>query len=609
MTGDPLKDDFRNFLFVVWKHLGLPESTPAQYEIARFLQHGNDEDYSPRVGRTLMIRAFRGIGKSYITAAYVLWRLYCDPVNEKILVVSASGAKAKEFVSQVKNILLTMPLLAHLRPTDEQRNSFDRFDVRGASIAQQPSVKALGITSQLPGNRATCIVADDIEAVENSRTEQSREILMRQVNEFEAIKVPFDEASNRPAADVIFLGTPQTEESIYNRLVRERCYRCFTIPARVPAPDYHPIENYELKLDETGEKINILAPFVLELANDQKNWRKPLDPKRFNDEDLIGREAKGRSWFGLQYMLDTTLSDAERYPLKQRDLIVMPLNPYKAPLVVQWGLDSDKRNQIRDIPNVGFTGDILMGPLFCDKDYRDYEGSVLFVDPSGQGKDETGWSIVKTLNGTMYVTKSAGYEGNVNDAMVKIANDAKAQNVNLILVEPNYAGEVWISAFMPILAKVWPGTRGEPGGCRVEKAEWSKGQKEMRIIDTLEPVMNQHRLVIDESVARDETLMYQLTHVTRDRGALKHDDRLDALAGAVSHFVRVLEMDATTNVQTYRDAEIEELLADFMDTIENGGFRFKSRRRGTEVTQWGPGQEMRTNDERFREKPTGRRSW
>jgi hypothetical protein len=37
---DPIKSDFRNFLFLVWQHLNLPVPTPRQYELAEYLQHG-----------------------------------------------------------------------------------------------------------------------------------------------------------------------------------------------------------------------------------------------------------------------------------------------------------------------------------------------------------------------------------------------------------------------------------------------------------------------------------------------------------------------------------------------------------------------------------------
>ena len=153
----------------------------------------------------------------------------------------------------------------------------------------------------------------------------------------------------------------------------------------------------------------------------------------------------------------------------------------------------------------------------------------------------------------------------------------------MISIVPNFAPGVWISGFQPVLAKVWP------GGCTVEEAAWAKGRKEERIIDTLEPVMATHRLVVDESVARDQTLIYQLTHITRERASLKHDDRVDALAGAVSHFQRVLEMDMDQAAKDISELETQEMLDDFIETAKHGiAMRFKSKRKGTEVYQWNP---------------------
>ena len=89
MTEEVLRD-FRNFLFVVWTHLGLPEPTPVQYDIASYLQ--SEE-------KRIVIEAFRGAGKSYITSAFACHQLYLDS-EVKILVVSASKIRAaKKYVS------------------------------------------------------------------------------------------------------------------------------------------------------------------------------------------------------------------------------------------------------------------------------------------------------------------------------------------------------------------------------------------------------------------------------------------------------------------------------------------------------------------------------
>ena len=91
-------------------------------------------------------------------------------------------------------------------------------------------------------------------------------------------------------------------------------------------------------------------------------------------------------------------------------------------------------------------------------------------------------------------------------------------------------------------------------------------RKEDRIIDTLEPVLNQHRLVIDQRLIQwDYTsnpdmspeerlprmLMYQLTRMCREKGAVKHDDRVDALALGVKYFQDALATSA-------KEAQVEQ---------------------------------------------------
>lgn len=106
------------------------------------------------------------------------------------------------------------------------------------------------------------------------------------------------------------------------------------------------------------------------------------------------------------------------------------------------------------------------------------------------------------------------------------------------------------------------------------------------IIDTLEPVMTAHRLIVNESVLRADVktddrayqLMYQLTHITRDRGCLSHDDQLDALAGGVAHYMRSMRLDVNDAKLAQEAAEMEALIEAFDDALDGGPSLFSGRR-------------------------------
>ena len=179
IANDPLSD-FRKFLFVIWKHLNLPDPTPVQYDIACNLQHGD---------KRMIIEAFRGVGKSWLTSAYVVWLLYMNP-QLNILVVSASKSRSDDFTTFTLRLINEIEVLAHLRPKPDQRQSKISFDVAPAAASHAPSVKSVGISGQLAGSRADVIVADDIEVPNNSMTQGMRDKLSEAVKEFDAILEP-----------------------------------------------------------------------------------------------------------------------------------------------------------------------------------------------------------------------------------------------------------------------------------------------------------------------------------------------------------------------------------------------------------------------------------
>jgi hypothetical protein len=537
---DPRLHSFKNFLWLVWKHLGLPEPTPLQYDIADYLQYGP---------RRSVVEAFRGVGKSWITVAYVLWRLYLNP-QEKILVVSASKNLADNFSTFCFQLINSMPLLAFLRPQGHQRNSKIQFDVGPANESKDPSVRSVGITGQITGGRADLIIPDDIESANNSLTQTGRDRLSEAIKEFDAVL--------KPNGSIKYLGTPQTEMSIYNAL-QSRGYEIRIWPAR------HPDEKLKARLADK------LAPMV---AQSSSLVGEPTDPRRFSDGDLCEREASyGRTGFALQFQLDTSLSDQDRYPLKLADLVVADVNHEVAPERFVWAADP-RLAWPDELPCVGFPGDRYYRPLQTIGDWIPYTGSVMAIDPAGRGADEISYAVGKTLNGNIYVPSAGGRRGGYSEEnLVWLAETAKKHKVNKVIIESNFGDGMFTALLTPVLARIWP--------VSIEEIRHST-QKEKRIIDTLEPVMNQHRLVIDPSVIRQDyqsaqeystdsrqnyMLFYQMSRINKERGALRHDDRLEALAMVVAYWTQALAQDDKKKQEQRKADLLSKELAKFSQHV------------------------------------------
>ncbi len=539
---EALQDDFKLFLQALWGQLDLPTPTRAQYAIADYLQHGP---------KRLQIQAFRGIGKSWITGAFVLWTLFKDP-EKKIMIISASKERADNMSIFLQKLIIETPWLVHLRPkSDDSRWSRISFDVN-CSPHQAPSVKSVGITGQLTGSRADLMILDDIEVPGNSMTEMMREKLLQLCTEAESILTPKDDSR------IMYLGTPQTVFTVYRKLA-ERNYRPFIWPARFPRS----LANYE----------GLIAPQLQEdIDTGSEKWA-VTDPDRFNDEDLIEREAAmGRSNFMLQFMLDTSLSDAEKFPLKMADLIVTSVNPSTAPDSIVWC--SDPRNIIRDAPTVGLPGDYFYSPMQLQGDWDSYQETICSVDPSGRGSDETAAAYISQRNGFLYLHEMRAYrEGYSDNTLLDILKGCRKYNVTKLVIETNFGDGIVAELFKKHLVQTKQGIDVEEVRATV--------RKEQRIIDTLEPVLNQHRLVVDRSVidwdynsnkdAAPESrllymLFYQMSRMCREKGAVKHDDRLDCLSQGVQYFTDCMAISAQEQINTRKR---EEWLDVLRSTIED----------------------------------------
>jgi len=541
---------FRNFVRIVWAHLGLPEPTPIQLDIADFLQFGP---------RRLIIEAFRGVGKSWITSAFVCWALLMDP-DISILVVSASKQRADDFTTFTLRLINEMEVLHHLRPGPDQRCSKVAFDVGPAKAKHAPSVKSVGISGQLAGSRADIVVADDIEIPNNSATQMMREKLSEQVKEFDAIL--------KPGGRVIYLGTPQTEQSLYNFLPT-RGYIVRIWPARFPNAEQRKVY---------GDRLARYIERQLDIESRLEG--RSTDPRRFSDADLVERELSyGRSGFALQFMLDTRLSDADRYPLKISDLMVIDVDFALAPERIVWA--SGRETALDDLPNVAFNGDRWHRPMDFERDHngnirrRTVDAIVMAIDPSGRGKDETSYCIGGLINGYIHVIEWGGFRNGYDDeTLAALCHAAKRHQVQRVLVEPNFGDGMFNRLLAYHMQTIYP--------CSIEDTERSNAQKEKRIVDCLEPVMNQHRLIFNakairadydsvQSLPPEEALSYmlifQLTRLTKEKGALKRDDRLDALAILVHYFTELMSVDANVAVKEHQQRLLDEELRRFADHV------------------------------------------
>ena len=538
-----LQDDFKLFLQALWQQLELPSPTRAQYAIADYLQNGP---------KRLQIQAFRGVGKSWITGAFVLWTLFKDP-ERKIMIISASKERADNMSIFLQKLIIETPWLSHLRPkSDDSRWSRISFDVN-CSPHQAPSVKSVGITGQLTGSRADLMILDDIEVPGNSMTELMREKLLQLCTEAESILTPKSDSR------IMYLGTPQTTFTVYRKLA-ERSYRPFVWPSRYPRKNK--LSQYE----------GLLAPQIQEdLDMGAEEWS-CTDAERFDNDDLLDREASmGRSNFMLQFQLDTSLSDAEKFPLKMADLVVTSVNPTEAPDAVVWC--ADPRNVIKELPTVGLPGDYFYSPMQLQGEWTPYTETLCSVDPSGRGSDETAAAFLSQKNGFLYLHEMRAYrDGYSDNTLLDILRGCQKYNATKLLIETNFGDGIVCELFRKHLQQTKQAIDVEEVRANV--------RKEDRIIDSLEPVLNQHRLICNKDVidwdyksnpdaAPEERLQYmlfyQMSRMCKEKGAVKHDDRVDCLAQGVKYFTDALSISAYEQVRYKRQQDWNDMMESWLD--------------------------------------------
>jgi len=544
--------EFRDFAVDGMAFLGF-DTTDMQEDIAEYMQNG------PRLR---MVMAQRGEAKSTLAALYAVWRIVQRP-STRVLIVSAGEGQASEVATLVVRLITTWDILECFRPDRMlgDRTSTLAFDVHYSlkGLDKSPSVACAGITANLPGKRADLLIPDDIESNKNGLTAVQRAQLLHLSKEFSSICTH---------GDILYLGTPQSKDIIYNTL-QGRGFEIRIWPGRFPT------------LAEEERYAGRLAPFIMDrmLANPALRTGggidgtrgQPADPLRYTDADLIEKELdKGPEDFQLQYMLDTSLVDALRQQLKLSDLVVANFAPEMVPEIIAW--QAAAKYEVPLGPDFPVTMAKMYYAPSTDCTFVRPADVFAYIDPAGGGADEIGIAAACAVGPYVHVLDVIGLRGGLNpENEERICAFMRRNKVSRMKVESNMG-----HGLFEINLRAVFNTRPDIAHlAQCVVGEYSTGQKERRIIDSLVSPMQRHRVVVHQQVFDSDvvcgkqhgtdtrtgySVWYQLANITTDRRSLPHDDRLEAMAGAVREFKNVLDQDEHKAAEKRATAASQEFL-------------------------------------------------
>lgn len=587
---------FKEFAELGMRYLGFKLSL-IQADIAEFMQYGQAKR---------MIQAQRGQAKSTLAALYCIWLLIINP-TARTLIVSGGEKQASDVALLIIRIIQNWSILCWLRPDASKgdRTSATAFDVHYSlkGIDKSASVSCVGITANLQGMRADFILADDIETQRNSMTQTEREKLLLLTKEFAAICI---------TGEIMYLGTPQTKDSVY-RSLPARGYDVRVWCGRYPTNE---------ELERYGAGVTI-APMIhraliedpdLQVGGGVTGQRgKPTDPAHINEEILQEKELEyGDEGFSLQYMLDTTLSDALRTKIKLSDMIVLGVGKDSVPESLQYVADPNKLFK----ENTEATKDFRMYHAAAVSDvFVPFLHKVMTLDPAGSGGDELSYAIGGATTSYIYLLSVGGFAGGMTEKnMNSVLQKMIEHDVKLLDIEKNMGHGTVAMLFLAQLDKLklhaltsnpaidefkdqlgmsYKEIHTALSGIGITEY-YVVGQKERRIIDTISPLTRRHKLVVSIQAIQDDwnyclqhptekrmqfSAFYQLGNITYDRNSLVHDDRADCVQRVVEVLKAFLAKDEEKAAVLRQEAAHAEFLRNPMGYSHDGWDNAKGSRK------------------------------
>ena len=431
------------------------------------------------------------------------------------MTVSRGEALARRMLKAVRGYLELSPLLSELLPEDDQLDAAHQLEIAPArgKLGMSVSLTCRGIGGNLPGLRATLIIADDIEGPKDD-TPEAVDRLEETIDEFSNI--------GSPGCEVKMLGTPQSEFSLYGRLSRSEAWTVFT--ARMFDSDI---------LD--GKEVFF------------SRW-----PDRWPDDEI---EKKKRTLtkkaFNLHWRIDLTQTSDDVHPLKLSDLPVIdiPSSFESYPVEVHQGGDV-----VRGLPRGSAKhGDEWRLVGHVSEDVTGITQTIASVDPASglAGRDAIGLAIVSIVgSGYAVIRHCSGIRAATTQIAIQtVASIIARHRANRLIVEETQSG-----LFGQALGRALS-ARGHP--LRYEKVQGGGIKKGRRILEAISPAVASGRVLICKDVLTNEDaaeFVNQYTGIREDARKLKHDDLIDALSYALAAIGPLIASDQAAMIASSRSS-------------------------------------------------------
>lgn len=453
------KPTFRSFYAVYCAQQGFTP-TPVHWEIVDWLE--NHEQWG---NKTAVLQVWRSVGKSTIVALYAVWRLVVDPTL-RIMILSGVTARANRLALSIGDpnmgLIANHPMSKHLY---NKKNIWraDEFWVTGSRDPANPSICAKGLDTAFTGFRADLVILDDPEVPENSDSPGLRENLRRKVSETAYIIDP------RNCAERLFIGTPQTYESIYPEVIEKLNPSYLTLPVMTGVKGEFPYL--------TGEYY---------------------EPNHYGEEFVLKKqlEASTKGEFFNQYLLERVSVEDSRF------------NPA---LLIPYDFETEWTS-------TGGESTCTIGP------YKMHSVSC-FWDPalSSSSRDDSVIALVYGADdGHYFIHRVNQLKGDAEEQCDQVIAFCLKNNVNRIIVESNGVG-----AFLPNLLR----KRAAPQGIAVI-GKFTTQNKTQKLREAYEVRLSAGRLHCHRSVLATK-FTQQLRDFNPKRANTQHDDFIDAPAAAI----------------------------------------------------------------------------